>query len=160
MAVCRPADRRFFSKQSPAWKFSLGCRHPARSMAGHKLSNYIRACSQNTECGRPRPQPCPPTTNYPQFRELLTDGSCCARSRAHSDRISSALPPPATSVFGSKPGYFKFAGFSGFKSFGTNSPFFRINSPSNHTSPPPHSGRWISTMSQCTAEWLPLSHSS
>ena len=37
--------------------------------------------------------------------------------------------------------YFRFAGFSGFKSFGTNRPSLRINSPSNHTSPPPHSGR-------------------
>ena len=55
---------------------------------------------------------------------------------------------------------FKFAGFSGFKSFGRNIPSLRISSPSNHTSPPPHSGRWINTMSQCTAERLPLSHSS
>ena len=44
--------------------------------------------------------------------------------------------------------YFKLAGFSGFKSFGTNWPSLRINSPSNQISPPPHSGRWISTMSQ------------
>ena len=56
--------------------------------------------------------------------------------------------------------YFKFSGFSGFKSFGTKTPSLRISSPSNHTSPPPHSLRWISTMSQCTAERLPLSHSS
>jgi hypothetical protein len=33
----------------------------------------------------------------------------------------------------------------------------RTSSPSNHTSPPPYSGRWISTRSQCTRERLPLS---
>ena len=43
---------------------------------------------------------------------------------------------------------------------GMNTPSLRISSPSNQTSPPPHSLRWISTMSQCTAERLPLSHSS
>ena len=37
---------------------------------------------------------------------------------------------------------------SDWRSAGTKRPSRRINSPSNHTSPPPHSGRWISTMSQ------------
>ena len=56
--------------------------------------------------------------------------------------------------------FFRFFGFSGCRSFGRNIPSLRMRSPSNHTSPPPHSLRWISTMSQCTAERLPLSHSS
>ena len=39
-------------------------------------------------------------------------------------------------------------------------PSLRINSPSNHTSPPPHSLRWINTMSQWIALLLPLPQSS
>jgi hypothetical protein len=34
---------------------------------------------------------------------------------------------------------------------GINTPSLRMSSPSNQTSPPPHSLRWINTMSQCTA---------
>jgi hypothetical protein len=52
------------------------------------------------------------------------------------------------------------SGFSARKSFGMKMPSLRISSPSNHTSPPPHSLRWINTMSQCTAERLPLSATS
>src|SRR5207302_1629058 len=54
----------------------------------------------------------------------------------------------------------KLAGLRGLRSLGTNIPFLRINSPSNQISPPPHSGRWMRTMSQWTAERFPLSHSS
>ena len=56
--------------------------------------------------------------------------------------------------------YFSASGLSAFRSFGRNRPFLRISSPSNQISPPPHSGRWISTISQCTADRFPLSHSS
>lgn len=56
--------------------------------------------------------------------------------------------------------HFNFSGFSPFKSFGTKRPSLRITSPSKRTSPPPHSLRWMSTMSQCTALRLPLSATS
>src|SRR5580692_6385803 len=49
-----------------------------------------------------------------------------------------SLFQPANGV---KPGYFRFAGFSPFNSFGRKIPSLRINLPSNHTSPPPHSMR-------------------
>ena len=55
--------------------------------------------------------------------------------------------------------YRKFSGFNGCRSLGTNNPSWRISSSSNQMSPPPNSGRCTSTMSQCTAERLPLSHS-
>lgn len=37
--------------------------------------------------------------------------------------------------------YFNFSGFNPCKSFGRKRPFLRMSSPSNHTSPPPYSGR-------------------
>jgi len=52
--------------------------------------------------------------------------------------------------------YFKLSGFSGARSLVVKMPSFRMSSPSNQTSPPPHSGRWISTMSQCTADLFPF----
>lgn len=50
----------------------------------------------------------------------------------------------------------RFSGFSGHRSSGTNWPSLRSSSPSTQISPPPCSGRWLHTRSQCTAEWLPL----
>src|SRR5208283_344450 len=57
-----------------------------------------------------------------------------AINMAHEYFHAPRLVPPKQHV---KPGYFKLTGFSGFKSFGTNSPFLRTSSPSNHISPPP-----------------------
>jgi hypothetical protein len=50
--------------------------------------------------------------------------------------------------------------FSFIKDFGKKMPSFRISLPSNQTSPPPQSLRWMLTMSQWTCERLPLSASS
>jgi len=96
-----------------------------------------------------------------------SQGRGLIRPRTFSPGGNHALPPvflsrrPAPGGAG-PPGddYFKFRGFSPSKSFRTKVPSLRINLPSNHTSPPPQSGRWISTMSQCTALLLPLPQSS
>ena len=56
--------------------------------------------------------------------------------------------------------YLRFSGLSPCRSRGRNWPSRRMHSSSNQTSPPPHSGRWTSTMSQWTADRFPLSQSS
>jgi len=89
----------------------------------------------------------------------VSGGSLLAGFNATKALIS-ARQPAIIRVRGSTRCYCKFFGFNGCKSLGRKRPFLRITSPSNFTSPPPHSGRWISTMSQCTAERLPLSATS
>ena len=76
------------------------------------------------------------------------------------DRPSASRRPLPGSAQLSPAGHFKFFGLSGSSSLGRKRPSLRISSPSNHTSPPPHSGRWISTMSQWMALLLPLPQSS
>jgi len=48
------------------------------------------------------------------------------------------------------------SGFSFCNGLGTKRPSWRTSLPSNQISPPPHSLRWMLTMSQCTADLLPL----
>ena len=48
-------------------------------------------------------------------------------------------------------------GFSACSAGGTNRPSLRISFSSNQISPPPCSGRWMHTRSQCTCERLPFS---
>ena len=68
--------------------------------------------------------------------------------------------PPARIRRGRLCVYFRFSGFRGSRSSGTNRPSFRISSPSKYISPPPYSGVWMHTRSQWMALWLPLGHSS
>ncbi len=56
--------------------------------------------------------------------------------------------------------YTRFSGLSPSSSGSTKRPSLRTSTSSNQISPPPHSGVWMSTRSQCTLERLPLSASS
>lgn len=61
-------------------------------------------------------------------------------------------PPPAHPGRGRFFAYLRFSGLRACRSSGTNSPSFRISSPSKYISPPPYSGVWMHTRSQ----WMAL----
>jgi hypothetical protein len=55
---------------------------------------YPRACFQNTERGRPRPQQRLRNGDFRQFQMARQSQVCCARGRARSNSILKTRPNP------------------------------------------------------------------
>ena len=92
-----------------------------------------------------------------------TDDRACSH-RLDGAVAAAGIHPGGPNTAGARFGPFYSAytnrsGFSPASSGRTKRPSLRTKTPSNQISPPPHSGVWMSTRSQCCAERLPLSAS-
>jgi hypothetical protein len=65
-----------------------------KACAGFVFSGccLFRACLQNTERGRPRPQQCLRNGSFRQFQMARQSQVCCARGRARSNSILKTRP--------------------------------------------------------------------
>jgi hypothetical protein len=152
-ALRRPFRARSFARRAPGaalrWPPATLCRP---SGAGSSMRRYPGVTK------RPSPNPVRPL-KHPGGAPEGSRGPAQRRPRTRGQRIGAPWKGAGAHA-ATRPYPLNRSGFNPCKSSGTKRPSRRITSPSKVISPPPYSGRWISTMSQWTSERLPLSATS